>query len=114
MVIIINLEVHKMEENDYSVVLENVKGENEVDDDYHYYDRNRFGKKYCIISNIELTDQEVDKVFSIIRKKERSKKSIFNRKFSCSKEISQYFDGRSCQVQEYENERWLMIADMTG
>ena len=97
-----------MEENDYSVVLENVKGENEVDDDYHYYDRNRFVKKYCIISNIELTDQEVDKVFSIIRKKERSKKSIFNRKFSCSKEISQYFDGRSCQVQEYENERWLI------
>ena len=51
-----------MEENDYSVVLENVKGENEVDDDYHYYDRNRFGKKYCIISNIELTDQEVEKI----------------------------------------------------
>mgnify|MGYP006874288129 CR=1 FL=1 len=45
-----------MEENDYSVVLENVKGENEVDDDYHYYDRNRFGKKYCIVIKRQLSD----------------------------------------------------------
>ncbi len=98
-----------MNKNEYSIVDENVKVENEVDDDYLYYDRTRFGKKYCIACNRKLTDQDVDELFSIILKKEKSmrRKSIFKKKYSCTKEISKYFDC-SCYVQEYENRSWLI------
>ena len=96
-----------MNMNNYSVVNENVKGEDNSEDYYHNYDRVVKGKKYDIIINKTLTQEDVEKMVSIIRTKERSKKSIFKKEYSCTKEISKYFD-RPCKVQEYGNRKWLI------
>lgn len=89
----------------YSFVDNNV-GDFEEEENYYY--KNWLGKRYCIICNIELTKKDINEVFTIIRKKKRSK----NRKFSCTKEISKYFGGRSCRVNEIENRRWLIYIGM--
>ncbi len=96
-----------MNMNNYSVVNENVKGEDNSEDYYHNYDRVVKGKKYDIIINKTLTPEDVEKMISIIRTKERSKKSIFKKEYSCTKEISKYFDC-SCKVQEYGDRKWLI------